>query len=231
MTLRSITLLVLLFCGINASAQTRINIKAADSLDFILTFNEQKVNNIPCISITLDEQPSGKVGVSLAFQYYESLNFTQIVTLKKNTSVFFEIGSTKTGFKLNLVSESAYYPMQKNVVNINATADEETIVGQKETLELSNNITIQDFDKLTSEVKETHFELKKLDKIKTYLDSRMLTIDQFRYLMALLDTEDSKLVLLANHKNQIVDSAHLSSLVDDFFLQKNKEKAQQILSN
>lgn len=227
---RIILILTFLVSFIHISAQTKVNIKAADSLKFHLFINDQPVNNIPCTSITLVEQPAGKTVYALTFPNNETLNINQNLTFKKNTSVFYEVGQSKTGLKLNLVSESVYTPLTKEVIKTEIELQAELTEDAPELIETGNKITAQEFDRLTAAVKETHFEQKKLDKITNTLDSRTISVDQLRYLMALLDTEDSKLLLLTNLKNKISDPARLNSVSEDFFLQKNKEKVTLILA-
>ena len=65
--------------------------------------------------------------------------------------------------------------------------------------------------------------------MKSKLTENCFRVDQIRYMLAQLALEDNKIKLLEVGKASIYDFDRASQIVDDFFLDRNKNKAKAIL--
>lgn len=63
-----------------------------------------------------------------------------------------------------------------------------------------------------------------------FAEQNCIRVEQLRYMMAQLSTEDSKLKLLKTASVHVFDKSRLSLVQDDFFLEKNKVKAKEIIT-
>jgi hypothetical protein len=86
-----------------------------------------------------------------------------------------------------------------------------------------------DFQTLKNELHALNFEVKKYEFLKSKLTENCFRVDQIRYMLAQLALEDNKIKLLEVGKASIYDFDRASQIVDDFFLDRNKNKAKAIL--
>jgi hypothetical protein len=90
--------------------------------------------------------------------------------------------------------------------------------------------SVPEFDMLKNELLNTFFEIKKLEKMKSFALTTCLRVDQLRFMLTQLEVEDNRLRLLEQAMNSVYDTSRLPLVLDDFFLEKNKERARAIIS-
>jgi hypothetical protein len=216
--------------------QSRLSVKAADSLDFILYINEVAANNTPCISLTIDKLPAGKVTLRATSSVSQPLDILQTITLKKNSSAFYEIEKSKGAYKFVLKSESTLTvsePISPQIseTKIAAAIDTTTIV-ETTNPDGCNSLTSQEsYKSMLSEVTNAYFETRKLEVMKQFISNSCLRVEQIRYMMSQLSMEDNKFILLRESLNHISDTSNLYRTEADFFLEKNKARVNELLAN
>lgn len=225
------------------NAQTRLSIKAADSLDFIFTFNQVAVNQLPVLSITLDKLPAGKHNIKVAVPSHPEIVIDQVLTLKKNTSVYYDIEKSKGVYKLVLKSESTLMFAENTPTNQPSTAQNlmnipTPIEAVDSSSSVQNNnsgcqspVHPEDFEQMIAEVNAHFFETKKLDVMKNFLMHHCVRVEQLRFMMSKLSLEDYKYDLLKTSLTHIYDRDKLKSVENDFFLEKNKARVYQLLQD
>lgn len=240
-TLSIILLLTAFLVSTLLSSQTRVSIKAPDSLAFVVYVNDQKVNNIPCLSITFDQSEFGKINFKTEFPGHEKSNFTQSLSLKKNSSTFYEIEKYKGSMKLALKSESALE------VSITSAANTASIGSQEITSDIpaiasdstsgsvagtgcSPEVSAELYQEMIQAVKENFFESRKLELMKNFISQNCVRVEQLRFMMSNLSMEDNKIILLKASNGRISDVNNLKKVEEDFFLQKNKAWVVEILN-
>lgn len=72
-------------------------------------------------------------------------------------------------------------------------------------------------------------ESRKLEIMKEYAGSQCIVVAQLRQLLGKLMQEDNKLELLAISRSHIYDPENLKNVLEDFFLERSKTKAEQII--
>ena len=212
--------------GLRASAQCRISIESPDSLPFLFSVNDLIVNQVPVLSITLDQAASGKMNFKAEFPARPELNFTQVMTVKKNAFVNYSIERNKGTLKFILTSESEIsFPF------LVVSADEQPSTDTLSTrhtgcFPVADDAAYQDMLMLAD---AQHFESKKLSILSGFASSQCIRIEQLRFMMNKLTQEDNKLALLIASKDHIYDPEQAQQLLNEFFLAKNKTKAGEII--
>lgn len=233
-------LLALMLAANTLFGQSRISVKAADTLDFILFLNDVQVNNMACLSITLDNIEPGKMMLKVNFPTRPQFNFSQSVTIKKATFVYYEIEKSKGSMKLLLKSEStvATTDTQMSAETIEAPLEAETeipVISDSTNLVIHENqncvkpVDASLYDSLLKDIDKNFFETRKLEVIKAFMVEHCVRVEQLRYLMSRLSLEDSKLDLLKSSLHHVVDRNNLKKVEQDFFLEKNKARAAAII--
>jgi len=218
--------LMLLLIASLAQGQCRIRIEATDTLPFLFSINETVVNQVPVLSVTLDQDVEGKVKFKADFPFRPELSFTQMVTLAANTSVTYSIERSKGNLKFIVVSESEMifpYPANDSNTTINSM---DTIVAHTGCFPVVDDGLYED---MLSEVGQQHFEAKKLSILSSFASEECLRTEQLRTMMGLLTQEDNKIALLMAAKDQIYDPEQLPEVANDFFMARNKVKAKEII--
>lgn len=220
----------------NMLAQSRLTVKAADSLDFILYINEVAANNTPCLSLTIDKLPAGKVTLRATSDISQTLDILQTITLKKNSSAFYEIEKSKGAFKFVLKSESTLTILDPKSPEISETKIAETIDSTASESSSDSDGCVgftsqEEYKTMLSEVNNAYFETRKLEVMKQFISKSCLRVEQIRYMMSQLSMEDNKFLLLKESLSHISDTTNLYRTEADFFLEKNKARVNELLVN
>ncbi len=222
------------------SAQSRLNIKSTDSLDFVLTVAGNDINIAPCLSIGFNHNYSGKTTVSARFPNCAQQPVTAVLNLAKNSSAFYELSFVKGTLKFVLTSESSLEPSTKLIHETQtiplAQSDPATTglaLDTSQAIEInagcSTAITEQEYIQLKTELKAIHFESRKLELMTQFCSAHCLRVEQMRYLLSQLEMEDNKISLLRACIANIYDISRISQFEDDFFLEKNKVVVRKII--
>lgn len=213
-------------------SQVRFSLHSADSLPFILFLQGQQVNNMACHDITLADINSGKTQVKVNFGLNSDKVIDQVLNLKDQTQVGYEIRMVKNAWKLVLANEANYTGNSQVLIDSTQVAvDMPSAPIPAESGGCGAPMNSVDFDHLKRQLSEMHFEAKKVDTIKIVISSNCMSVEQLRYLLANLEMEENKLHILSACKGHVSDVSRLSSVTEDFFLEKNKQKARAILDN
>ncbi len=224
--IRILSMSTLLLAGQRADSQCRIRVEAPDSLPFLFSMSERSINQIPVISMTLDQAISGKINFKADFPSRPELSFTQVVTVKKNTYLEFAIERSKGTLKFILKSESEMaFP---EVANTGSMADSSKTQGHRHTgcFPVADDAAYQ---AMLVNVEGQHFESKKLSILSEFASAQCIRTEQLRNMMSVLTQEDNKIALLLASKDHIYDPEQIRDVLNEFFLARNKEKATEII--
>jgi hypothetical protein len=223
---RIVILTALLLGNLSSKSQCRIRVEAPDSLPFVFSLNDKTVNQIPVLSITLDQSLSGKINFKADFPARPELSFSQVITIKKETSLEFAIERSKGTLKFILKSESEMAFPEMN----QATSESDTATA------IASNHTgcypVADdaaYQAMLVNVEAQHFESKKLSLLSEFAANQCIRTEQLRAMMGILTQEDNKIALLMASKNHIYDPEQIRDVLNEFFLGRNKEKAAEII--
>lgn len=235
--------LVLLFPFASA-AQSRLSIRAADSLAFMLILGETNFNSLPCLSVTLDMNDNPAQAVTLKVPSHPEIVITQSLVLKKNTAHFYEIEKKKGKWKLVLKSESTIElspagpvteadvsPVQESATSpqaMNETPDQPA----DSTAQKGNcaaPVSVEVFEAMIREVDQNVFESRKLEVMKNFVSSSCIRVEQMRYMISRLSMEDNKVILAKAGIPHIYDLNNLYRIEEDFFLEKNKARVHELI--
>jgi len=221
------------FISVLAFSQTKLSISAADSLAFQLSINNQKINTIGCSDMTLIPVTSGKTLLKVEFSNPLIPAFEQSVELKPLMFQQFEIRRPKNKFLLFQIAESKIAD-SLNVLLNPATTDlddvtpieEERYVGVKKCEE---PMTTEEFNALKKNLESQTFEFKKFELLKDAFSIQCVTVEQLRYAITKLELEDNKVKIVELSKDNIYDFDRASSIAEDFFLERNKNKVKSLV--
>lgn len=224
----------LVFCIYSFSysyAQSKISIRAADSLAFYLTVNNEKINNKSCADITVLPVNSGKTTVRIDFANPQIAGFEQVVELKslvfqqfeirkpKNKFLLFQFAESKIADSLNVLlnapeADSIFIPVEKNDYS-----------GVKK---CESPMNAEEFNALKKSLEKQTFEYKKLEILKSTLALQCITVEQLRFVITKLELEDNKVKIVELSKDNIYDFDRAASIAEDFFLERNKNKVKSL---
>lgn len=210
--------------------QCRITVEAPDSLAFLLSVNDQQVNQVPVLAITFNQPTAGKLNFKADFPSRPELSFSQVLNVKKDAGVAYSIERSKGALKFVLKSEivvaisADVLPNQNQLPTaIDSTQSE---IRHSGCYPLADDA---DYRQMHSVVDEQHFEAKKLSTMTAFVGTSCIRVDQLQYMMSKLSQEDNKLSLLVASKDRIYDSENIRSVLEEFFLERNKAKAADII--
>ena len=221
----------------NLLAQSKFNLRTPDSLAFLLSISNTRVNNIPVVDVTIGNLPSGNTNFKVVFPTHPEILIDQAIELKPGGASFFEVSKVKGKYKLALVSESVTAPIAEvgtpfpAAMNIAEFASDTLVVEEVkiESGQCEGVVSEGDFDQLKSELREMVFEMRRYEKLKVYMSTHCLRAEQVRYLLAQLNTEDLKIRLLEIGVDHVFDRSKLMVIEEDIFLEKNKRRVREIL--
>lgn len=223
--IRILSITSLLMLSLAAFSQCRIRVESPDSLPFLFSMNEKTVNQFPVLSLTLDQPVSGKINFKADFPARPELSFTQVITIKKNTSVEFAIERSKGTLKFILKGESemVFPEMSSNADSDSSTASTPNHTG---CYPVADDAAYQ---AMLANVEAQPFESKKLSLLAEFASSQCIRIEQLRAMMSILTEEDNKIALLMASKNHIYDPEQIRDVLNEFYLARNKQKATEII--
>jgi hypothetical protein len=217
---------IAVFSGMHSTAQCRISIESPDSLPFLFSINDLVVNQVPVLSMTLDQAGSGKLNFKAEFPGRPELSFSQVITVKKSAFVSYSIERNKGTLKFLLTSESEIsFPL--SIV----TNDEESSTNTPSTNHTGCFPVADDaeYQAMIVLADAQHFESKKLSMLSDFASAQCIRVEQLRFMMNKLTQEDSKLALLIASKDHIYDPEQAQQILNEFILAKNRAKAVEII--
>lgn len=229
---RLFVLVLTCFIGLVASAQTKVAFHAPDSMTFILIIQDTPINTVHASDITLIWPVTGKTKVKMDFLNPAMTDFEQFVEFKPAMFQEFEIRKVKNKMQYFTVAESPFALMAAPVSTDSTMSEMPAVPVSAEYAGQTNcqsPISDVDFQSLKNELHALNFEVKKYEFLKSKLTENCFRVDQIRYMLAQLALEDNKIKLLEVGKASIYDFDRASQIVDDFFLDRNKNKAKAIL--
>jgi hypothetical protein len=209
-----------------ATAQCRISIEAPDSLPFLFSVNDRVVNQVPVLSITLDQAACGKTNFKVEFPARPELNFSQVVTIKKSAFVSYSIERSKGTLKFMLTSESEISFPYLDVSDNEQSSTDTPSTRHSGCFPVADDAAYQEMLVLAD---AQHFESKKLSILCDFANAQCIRVEQLRFMMNKLTEEDNKLALLIATKDHIYDPEQAQQVLNEFFLAKNKTKASEII--
>ena len=223
--IRTLSITSLLMLSLAACSQCRIRVESPDSLPLLFSMNEKVVNQIPVLSLTLDQPVSGKINFKADFPARPELSFTQVITIKKNTSVEFAIERSKGTLKFILKGESemVFPEMPANADSDSSTANTPNYIG---CYPVADDAAYQ---AMLAGVEAQPFESKKLSLLAEFASIQCIRTEQLRAMMSILTQEDNKIALLIASKNHIYDPEQIRDVLNEFYLARNKQKATEII--
>jgi len=207
-------------------SQCRIRVEVPDSLPFLFSMNETQVNQIPVLNITFDQPISGKINFKADFPTRPELSFTQIITIKKNTSLEFSVERSKGTLKFILKSESEMLFPAMSATNV---ASDPSVNPSNRHTGCYPVADDADYQSMLAEVEAQHFESKKLSILSEFASAQCIRTEQLRAMMGILTQEDNKIALLIASKDHIYDPEQIRDVLNEFFLARNKQKATEII--
>lgn len=213
-------------------AQSKITISAPDSLPFLAVWNNVAINQHPALSVTFREENTGKIPVQLSFPSRTDIAIQQTLTIKAQMAIVYEVSVVKGQHKLVPASENSYVfesasPMATPPFT---PLNDSTSISDAAVSANANIPSNTAYEELKQAIAQQTFESRKLQLMTTYLQTEKLNVDQLRYLMAQLSLEDRKLELLRIALPSIPDKSRLTEVTEEFLLDKNKEKARELLA-
>ncbi len=212
-------------CASHLHSQCRISIEAPDSLAFLFSINDQQVNQLPLVYVTLNHQASGKLNFKADFPYRPELSFSQVMTIKKDAGVAYSIESSKGALKFVLKSESVVSITNSGEPIEQATAPDAE-VRHSGCYPVTDDAEYREMHAMAD---EQLFESKKLSTMTTFVSTKCLRVDQLQFMMSKLTQEENKLALLSASKDHIYDPENIRSVLDEFFLARTRAKAEEII--
>jgi hypothetical protein len=220
-----LTAMVLLL-NLGLYAQVKLTVFAADSLPFVLYVQNEQINLKPVTEIGLTGLPSGKTSIKAMVQGNTTATAEQVLNLKPQTQVSFEIKLVKTAWKIVPVSEAAWIPAAEKII-IDSAIIAPTAVETSTNSRCTEAMSTEAMNSLKTKIADQHFEAKKLELMKREIASSCLKVDQLLYLLTLLEIEDNKINLAESFISQTFDPQRLNLLESAFFLDKNKVRIRQ----
>ncbi|MFM7233238.1 MAG: DUF4476 domain-containing protein [Flavobacteriales bacterium] len=227
---RNIALAILvIFSHTRLCAQCRITIEAPDSLPFLFSVNDQQVNQLPVLAMTFNNGAAGKLNFKADFPSRPELSFAQTLTVKKDAGVSYSIERSKGALKFVLTSEIVVNVSPNDLSNTIAATEADSAQAEPQHNGCSPLVDDATYRQMHSLADEQHFEAKKLSTMITFIGTSCVRVDQLQYMMSKLSQEDSKLALLIASKDHIYDTENIRGVLDEFFLDRNKTKAVEII--
>jgi hypothetical protein len=230
---KSVPLILLVLIAVVAHSQSRLTLSAPDSLAFRFALDGQEVSSALLSSLTLPGVPAGKRTIRMSFG--DGSAHEQALTLKDRIHYTYEFRQTRAGWRLQILSEVAWTPSSPSGIAVSAASDSVSVLS--ETSETGGDeggctppVSEARFEQLRTELSQIAFESRKLEAMRKFVLAECIRTDQLRYLLAQLSMEDYKLKLLEDARTRVFDPSRLARVLDDFYLEKNREKARLLLA-
>ncbi len=224
---------VLFTICLNTFGQSKIAFSGADSLAFLVQMENNSVNNIYCTDITFFVTTPGKTKFNISFSNTNVKSLEQVIDIKANTFTQYEIRVAKGKTQLFLIAEAKLteitaIPLAEETTGLSDTTIiiETPYDGRKA---CDNPVSAVEFESIKENLSKIGFEFKRFETLKGVVGFNCLTVDQLRYLLSQLELEDNKVKITELAKEKIYDYDRAMLIVDDFFLERNKNKVKSIL--
>jgi len=224
-------LVVLVFMTNPMDAQVKLTVEAADTLAFRMKVDGQLITLSPVTSVSVPSLQAGKREVELSFS--NGTQFTQVLSLKDKVNYTYGFRETKGSFRLQILSEVNWTPTIATGLR-NAITDNGDDEGEEEVVLIEpggcpDPVSENEFKALKKEMASTTFDAKRLEKMRGYVMTGCVRVDQLRYMLAQLEMEDHKLRLLQDAMGHVYDPSRLPAVLEEFFLEKNRDRAVNII--
>lgn len=221
----------LVLIGLNAGAQSKVAFHAPDSMTFVLSLNDVSVNNLPVSDIAIVPVVAGKTKVKMTFSNESIGTLEQILDIKDKFFLEYEVRKVKNKLQFFLLAESPL--LVTEAMDLTLAADSAAAQASIPEYSGASNCTSPlnevDFAHVKMELSKCSFELTRLEYLKKAIPDQCWKVDQLRFLLSQLDMEDNKIKILELAKPSIYDFDRAQTIVEDFFLERNKIKAKAIL--
>ena len=226
-------ILVLFTISLGTLSQSKIAFSSADSLGFLVQMDNNSINNIHCTDVAFLTLTPGKTKFNFTFFNPNVKSFEQIIDVKPNTFLQYEIRVAKGKTQLFLIAEAKYTEIISIPVSEESTGLSDTTIiietpydGRKA---CENPVSSVEFESIKENLSKIGFEFKRFETLKGVVSFNCLTVDQLRYLLSQLELEDNKVKITELAKEKIYDYDRAMLIVDDFFLERNKNKVKSLL--
>lgn len=213
--------------------QVKTSLFGPDSLPFLFCIDQITINQVPCTDITVPSQSLGKHILQVTLPGDRVIQ--QNVIWKSAGTYIYEIKEVKGVLKIALNSESIL------TVTPTPSAPPAPAVTQVDSIPpappvYSGNIGCSDplkdatFEELLHQSTSQTFESRRTAWWLSQLGPHCLKVNQLEAVLSDVELEENRLQLLDNLVSHTYDRDNLSSLLPLFLLEKNKQKAQSMIS-
>jgi len=224
---------VLFTISLHSVGQSKIAFSSADSLAFLVQMDNNNINNVYCTDIAFLILSPEKTKFNITFFNPHVKPLEQVIDIKPNTFLQYEIRVAKGKTQLFLIAEAKLteiisVPVSEETTGLSdATIIIETPYEGRKACETPTSEV--EFTSIKENLSKTGFEFKRFETLKEVVSFNCLTVDQLRYLLSQLELEDNKVKITELAKDKIYDYDRALLIVDDFFLERNKNKVKSIL--
>lgn len=238
--MKGILLFIFLFCfSSEVLSQGTLTVRNNESIGFLLFINDEQVNLIPCVSITLNDLQATRISLKAELPSLTNREITQQITLKNNSSVFYDLELVRDGYRFVLKSESKISRTAKpsgialpdGGESIGEDAFEESEHSVKRNGDCNNPISESQFERFVSEIKNVDFENKRIQMMTEFIEIHCIKSGQLNTMLSLLAMEEYKLQLVHSSITRIYDPSNLMGIENNFFLERNKSAVIQLISS
>jgi hypothetical protein len=229
--LKGTLFIFLVLIGLGAGAQSKVAFHAPDSMTFVLSLNDVAVNIMPVSDIAIVPINAGKTKVKMTFTNSALGTLEQVLDFKDKVFVEYEVRKVKTKLQYFLLAESPLLisTSMESTVAADSVAAQPSVPEYDGISKCNSPLNEVDFSHIKMELSKCNFELTRFEYLKKEIPNKCWKVDQLRYLLSQLDMEDNKIKILELATPSIYDFDRAQSIVDDFFLERNKIKVKAIL--
>lgn len=224
---------VLFTISLHSVGQSKIAFSSADTLAFLVQMDNNNINNVYCTDVAFLVLSPGKTKFNFAFFNPNVKSHEQVIDIKPNTFLQYEIRVAKGKTQLFLIAEAKLteiisIPVSEETTGLSdSTIIIETPYEGRKACEMPTSEV--EFTSIKENLSKIGFEFKRFETLKEVVSFNCLTVDQLRYLLSQLELEDNKVKIIELAKDKIYDYDRALLIVDDFFLERNKNKVKSIL--
>lgn len=206
-------------------SQAELSFSGPDSLGFLIAINNDTINRKPVKEITFYSPLNGKQNIRVIFPFAPLLEFQQVINVKPYTSIHYSLGYAKNALKFISGSETVIDPLRFPSY-VHSSLPQAHTNSSRGCFPQSDQML---FESVLKSLENNTMESRKLEIMKEYAGSQCITVAQLRQLLGKLMQEDNKLDLLATAKSHIYNPEILGEVLEDFFLERSKSKAAQLI--
>lgn len=228
-------LIVLLFSSTSlfTSGQVKTSLFGPDSLPFLFSIDQIMINQIPCTDITVPSQSIGKHILQVTLPGDRVIQ--QNVIWKSAGTYIYEIKEVKGVLKIALNSESILTvtpipsaPAAPAAALVDSIPPAPPVYAGN--IGCSDPLIEATFEELLQLSTSQTFESRRTAWWLSQLGPHCLKVNQLDAVLRDVELEENRLQLLDNLVSHTYDRDNLSTLLPLFLLEKNKQKAQSMIS-